>query len=120
VILVDTSVWVDHLRAGNRTLTRLLEDGTVLSHPWIIGELALGGLNRRREILGLLDALPPSIVASEDEVLALIEREQLSGTGIGYIDAGLLAAARLTPDTTIWTRDRRLEEVAARLGLTDQ
>ncbi len=117
MILVDTSVWIDHLRAGDVHLAHLLEEGAVLGHPWITGELALGNLVRRDEILGLMNGLPQAVVAQDDEVLGLIEQERLFGAGIGYIDAQLLAAARLTADTALWTRDRRLSVVAVRFGL---
>ncbi len=117
MILVDSSVWIDHLRSGNTALASLLDNGAVLSHPWVIGELALGNLSRREEILGLLRGLPQVTVAEQDEVLRLIEREGLYGVGIGYVDAQLLAASRLTPDTTLWTTDKRLSTVATRLGL---
>ena len=120
MILVDTSVWIDHLRAGDVHLARLLEEGAVLGHPWITGELALGNLVRRDEILGLMSGLPQAVVAQDDEVLRLIEQERLFGAGIGYIDAQLLAAARLTADTTLWTRDRRLSVVAVRFGMAYQ
>jgi predicted nucleic acid-binding protein len=117
VILVDTSLWIEHLRSGNDALATLLESGAVLTHPWVIGELALGNLSRREEILGLLRGLPRAMVAEDDEVLRLVEEEALSGVGIGYVDAQLLAASRLTPDTRLWTADKRLASVASRLGL---
>jgi len=120
VILVDTSVWVDHLRAGDPDLVRLLEESAVVAHPWITGELALGNLSRREVVIGLMDGLPQATVATDNEVFRLIEQERLHGTGIGYIDAQLLAAARLTGDTALWTRDRRLAAVALRLGLAYQ
>jgi predicted nucleic acid-binding protein len=117
VILVDTSVWVDHLRAGNDALRQLLDSGQVLGHPFITGELALGNLRQRRLILGALRQLPRAAVASDQEVLHFIERQALSGSGIGYIDAHLLAAVRLTSDARLWTGDRRLQAVAVRLDL---
>lgn len=120
VILIDTSVWLDHLRSGNATLARLLENSGVLVHPWVIGEIALGNLHGRAEILGLLHGLPQATIAEEHEVLLLIEQEALPGAGIGYVDAQLLAAARLTSDTTLWTKDKRLAAVSARLGLAFQ
>jgi predicted nucleic acid-binding protein len=120
VILVDTSVWIDHLRSGDESLVRLLENSAVLAHPWVTGELALGNLSRRDEVIGLLRGLPQAMLAEDDEVLGLIDQEGLYGAGIGYIDAHLLAATRLTPDTTLWTRDKRLSEVTARLGLAFQ
>jgi predicted nucleic acid-binding protein len=115
VILVDTSVWVDHLRFGNPTLAGLLEHGSVLGHPWVLGELALGHLSRRREIVRLLASLPQATVATPVEMLTLVDRHRLYGLGIGYVDAQLLAAAQLTPDARLWTNDRRLA-AAARLG----
>jgi predicted nucleic acid-binding protein len=116
VILVDTSVWVDHLRTGHSTLAELLERGLVLAHPWVIGELALGRLSQRRALVGLLTGLPQATVATTNEVLMLEERHQLYGLGIGYVDAQLVAATRLTPDAELWTSDRRLAVVASRLG----
>jgi predicted nucleic acid-binding protein len=117
VILVDTSIWVDHLRVGNTRLARFLEQGAVLGHPWVSGELALGNLGSESEVLRLLQGLPPAVVASHDEVLELIVRERLAGTGVGYVDAQLLAAARLTPDARLWAGERRLGATAARLNL---
>lgn len=117
MILVDSSVWVDHLRAGDRTLVNLLERSGVLGHPWVTGELALGWLSQRIEVLQLLHSLPQAEVATATEVATLIEGHQLCGLGIGYVDAQLLAATRLTPDARLWTRDNRLATVAARLGL---
>jgi predicted nucleic acid-binding protein len=119
VILVDTSIWVDHLRAGDERLAALLNGGEVLGHPFVIGDMALGNLRERDGLLrGLLD-LPQAIVASDEEVARLIDREKLFGRGIGYIDAHLLAAARLTADTRLWTRARTLNmaAAAAQLGL---
>jgi len=117
VILVDTSVWIDHLRSGDETLAGLLDNSAVLAHPWVIGELALGNLSRRDDVIGLIRGLPQATLATDDEVLGLIEQEALYGAGIGYVDAALLAATRLTSDTAFWTRDKRLSSVAARLGL---
>jgi predicted nucleic acid-binding protein len=115
--LVDTSVWVDHLRSGNTALGRLLESGAVLGHPWVTGELCLGNLGRRSEVIRLLQGLPQAIVASDEEVLGFIDRESLAGAGIGYVDAQLLAATRLTPGASLWTGERRLTAVATRLGV---
>jgi hypothetical protein len=98
-------------------LVRQLGNGAVLGHPWVTGELALGNLSRRDEVIGLLAALPRATEAGNDEVLRLIEQEALHGVGIGFVDAQLLAATRLTSDATLWTTDRRLAAVAARLGL---
>jgi len=116
VILVDTSIWIDHLRAGHATLAQRLEHGLVLGHPWVVGELALGRLSQRREIIGLLTSLPQATVATTDEILTLVERHRLQGIGIGYVDAQLLAATLLTPDAALWTNDRRLAGAATRLG----
>lgn len=118
MILVDTSVWVDHLRNGDSELTARLEAGEVLSHPFVIGELALGNLRQREIILGALSELPAAVVASDTEVLTLIERQPLHGLGIGYVDAHLLASALLTPDASLWTRDTRLGNAATRIGLS--
>ena len=117
MILVDTSIWVDHLRHGNPDLARRLDAGAVLGHPLVLGELAMGNLRNREGVLGALAALPRAVVARDDEVLSLVERERLHGLGIGYADACLLAATRLTPGTELWTRDRRLAEVAGRMGV---
>jgi predicted nucleic acid-binding protein len=118
VILVDTSVWVDHLRKGSVALAETLEREEVLTHPFVIGELACGNLEHRQEVLDLLAALPSAAVASEEEVLLFIEQHRLMGRRIGYIDAHLLASAALTPDRTqLWTRDKRVGAIAAGLGL---
>ena len=117
MILVDTSIWVDYLRVGDERLAALLEGGEVLAHPFVIGELALGNLRQRNVFLSDLLRLPQADVASDEEVLGLIDREKLFGRGIGYVDAHLLAATRLTTDTRLWTRDRTLNAVAAELGL---
>lgn len=119
MILVDTSVWVDHLRVGDPRLVELLTDGQVLGHPWVTGELALGRLSRRSEILDLLHNLPQATVATDAEVLTLITDRQLFGRGIGYVDAHLLAATLLTSGARLWTRDKRLAAVAGRHHLTD-
>lgn len=116
MILVDTSLWVDHLRRGRSDLATLLEDNLVLSHPWVIGELALGRVSNRTEILGLLQGLPQATVATSAELLALIDSQGLSGLGIGYVDTQLLAATLLTPDTKLWSADKRLGAAAVRLG----
>jgi len=117
VILVDTSVWINHLRLASAILSELLDDGEVLVHPFVLGELALGNLRRRDAFLSDLRDLPRAAVATDEEVISLIDRQTLFGRGIGYVDAHLLAAARLTADTKLWTHDRRLHAVAAQLGL---
>ncbi len=116
MILVDTSVWIDHFRSGDADLADLLRDGGVLVHPWVIGELALGHLVRRSEILDLLRNLPQATTATNAEVLSLIDNHRLIGLGIGYVDAHLIAATMLTTGCRLWTRDRRLGAVAQRTG----
>jgi predicted nucleic acid-binding protein len=116
VILVDTSVWVDHLRHGDPTLAGLLWQAEVLGHPWVTGELALGHLSQRGEILTLLTGLPNATVATDTEVLAFIDVHRLHGRGIGYVDAQLLASTLLTPEASLWTRDKRLQKAASDLG----
>lgn len=117
MILVDTSVWVDHLRKRNLALVRQLDAGEILVHPFVIGELALGHLEPRGLILNTLLRMPQAIVASDDEVLSLIDRDRLFGFGIGYVDAHLLAATRLTAGASLWTRDKRLRSVAESLSV---
>jgi predicted nucleic acid-binding protein len=117
LILVDTSVWVEHLRSRDPTLVDLLERSSVLMHPFILGEIALGNLKQRELILDSLLNLPMATVASDGEVLAYINTGRLWGLGIGYVDAHLLASARLTPGASLWTRDRRLATAAEASGL---
>ena len=116
MILVDTSVWVEHLRGGLPPLKAALEASEVVMHPWVVGELACGHLHQRAQLLDLLQGLPAATVASASEVLLLIEQEQLMGRGIGYVDAHLLASARLT-GCWLWTKDRRLGALAKDLGV---
>ncbi len=120
MILVDTSVWIDHFRTGDGRLAQLLENGSVLMHPFVFGELALGNLRNAQVILQALAHLPPAEQATDPEVMRLIDTAHLAGSGIGYVDAHLLTAVRLTPDTRLWTRDRRLQAVAERLGIDDR
>jgi hypothetical protein len=117
VILVDTSIWADHLRSGDSALSDLLNAGSVLGHAFVVGELALGHLRQRRTVLDLLANLPQAIVAQDAEVLRFIDANEIFGRGVGYIDAHLLAATRLTAGARLWTRDKRLMAVAADLGL---
>lgn len=117
MILVDASVWIDHLRHGSAALGEMLGRRLVLCHPWVVGEIALGSLARRHEVITLMRGLPQAPVAGPDEVLAMIEAEQLHGQGIGWVDAQLLAAARLAGSTGILTRDRRLRTAAERLAI---
>jgi predicted nucleic acid-binding protein len=114
VVLVDSSVWVDHFHRANRRLVDLLDGGDVLTHPLVIGELACGALVAREETLDLLHALPRAQQASEHEVLTLIERGRLFGMGLGIVDAHLLASMLLS-GVELWTRDRALSRAAARL-----
>ncbi len=115
MILVDTSVWIDHLRSGDRDLARALESGTILAHPFVIGELALGHLREREQVIETLLELPMAPTATDVEVRRLIETARLFGRGIGYVDAHLLAATRLAHDAKLWTRDRTLREVARQM-----
>ena len=117
MILLDTSVWVDHLRESNPFVGNLLVRGQVLAHPFVIGELALAGLQQRDIFLQRLHQLPSALIASADEVLALLVRNDLQGFGIGYVDACLLASVRMTPSARIWTRDQKLAAVAERLSV---
>lgn len=115
-MLVDTSVWVDHLRKRNAELVELLEQSRVWTHPFVIGELACGSLARRTILLGSLSELPHVPSATHDEVLAFVEARQLMGRGLGWIDMHLLASARLAK-LQFWTLDKRLAAAAAELGL---
>ena len=117
MILVDTSVWIDHLRSADEILAHLLDIGQVLMHPFIVGELALGSLHKRDLILQSLQDLQQVDVATEHEVLHFIARHALFGRGIGYIDAHLLASIRLTAGISLWTRDKRLLAAAEQLGM---
>jgi predicted nucleic acid-binding protein len=117
MILIDTSVWVLHFRTGVPQLARLLDDGAVLGHPFVTGELALGNLQRRDPVLADLRDLPQAVVAEDEEVMEMIDECSISGRGIGYVDAHLLAAVRLTAGARLWTQDRRLQTIAAELGV---
>ncbi len=117
MILADTSVWVEHLRNGSARLQGLLNDGLVLVHPFVVGELALGRLKRRSEILGLLEELPQAEAASHDEVIEFVDRHELAGSGVGWIDVHLLVSVALI-GVALWTLDRRLARAAGRLALS--
>lgn len=117
MILVDTSVWIDHLRAGAPALVTELEQGRVLTHPYVVGELACGHLRDRAQVLRLLGHLPQAPVATDREALSFIEQRALMGQGIGYIDVHLLASVVLSATARLWTRDRRLGAVARDLRL---
>ena len=116
MILLDTSVWVDHLRRNDPLVVQVLESGQAAAHPFVIGELACGNLKSRARVIDLLQALPQLAMATDDEVLYFIERHKLMGRGIGYVDAHLLAAAAIG-GSMLWTRDKRLREIAIELGV---
>ncbi len=117
MILVDTSIWIDHFRKGDDTLVDLLNRSQVLCHPMIIGEIALGHLKQRHLVLAALNNLPQAIMAQDAEVLAFITTAKLAGSGAGYLDVHLLAAAKLA-SAKFWTRDRRLAKLADNLDLS--
>lgn len=119
MILVDTSIWIDHLRQRDERLSSLLNQGQVLAHPFVIGELTLGNLKNRDAILDALQNLPQTPVATDGEVLGFIQENSLYGMGIGYIDAHLLAAVRLASGAMLWTRDKRLLAAGTKLGLVE-
>jgi predicted nucleic acid-binding protein len=116
MVLVDTSVWISHLRAGRPALAGLLMAGRVLCHPLVIGELACGNLRKRTEVLGLLKNLPQASVADDEETLLFIETHGLAGVGLGYLDVQLLASTRLS-GCRLWTDDGNLRTAAKRLSV---
>ena len=116
-VLADTSIWIDHFRRSDLRLAQLLDLGEVAMHPFIVGELLLGHVPKITEMIDDLNKLPKATVASADEVLRFISDRKLPGSGIGYVDAHLLAAAALTPETLVWTRDKRLLAAAQSLSL---
>jgi predicted nucleic acid-binding protein len=116
MVLVDTSVWVNHLRRGDTQLEKLLLDGEVVCHPFVIGELACGNIKNRSEILALLQALPKAPTIDLAEYLYFIEQTHLSGTGIGFVDVHLLASAQLS-GISLWTNDKRLKRLVSKLEL---
>jgi predicted nucleic acid-binding protein len=117
MILADTSVWIDHLRRGSPSLVEALEREEVMTHPFVIGELACGTLKNRREVLALLAALPSAAVATAEETLHFIDKRRLMGRGIGWIDVHLLASVIMTEAAQLWTRDKRLGAIAAQLRI---
>lgn len=117
MILIDTSVWIDHFKAPVAALYDLSGGEQILGHPFITGELAVGYLRNRHEALGALRALRQAKIASVDEFLALISTERLAATGLGFVDVHLLASCRLTPGTRLWSRDKRLAKYADQLGV---
>jgi len=116
MILVDTSIWIEHFRQTKSELADLLDKVQVATHPFVIGELACGNLKNRKEILSLFSELPQAEVAEHDEVLSLVENKNLMGNGIGWVDAHLLASALLS-GTPLWTRDRKLRSLSAALNV---
>jgi predicted nucleic acid-binding protein len=119
MVLVDTSVWVSHLREAHTGLVNLLNNGEVACHPFIVGELSCGNLKNRPVIISFLEALPMALLVKHEEVLAFIENHGLMGKGLGYIDVHLLASAVLT-GIPLWTFDKKLEKVAAMLHIRHQ
>ena len=117
MILADTSIWIDHLRAGNEELSDYLRQGHIVMHPFVVAELALGCLRERAKILVLLDSLPKATMAGTDEVRHMIEARNLYRHGIGLIDAHLLASALINPPTVLWTRDKPLRRVTEVFGI---
>jgi len=116
MVLIDTSIWIDHLRKSNRKLVSLLEEQTVTIHPFILGELACGNLHNRKEIITLLHALPSITKADDDELLFFIERHELMGRGVGLVDIHLLAACHLD-SCHLWTKDKRLKNIAVEMKI---
>jgi hypothetical protein len=116
-VLADTSIWIDHFRRTDAQLVRFLDRGDVVMHPFVIGELVLGYVPKIAEIIDDLHTIPRAMVANTDEVLKFISDRKLSGSGIGYVDAHLLAAAALAPETFVWTRDKRLHAAAQSMSL---
>ena len=117
MILADTSVWIDHLRAGDPALSEHLHAGEIAIHPLVIAEIALGSLGNRATVLALLDSLPQLPVATTNEIRVMIEAQELYARGIGFVDTALIAACLLQPGTLLWTRDKRLDAVARSLNL---
>ncbi|MCL4132735.1 UNVERIFIED_CONTAM: hypothetical protein GTU68_034106 [Idotea baltica] len=117
MILVDTSVWIDHLRDGNAILTRLLNEGHVLCHPLVVAEIALGSLKSREQVLGLLDDLRSVPIASTEEVRTLITTRKFFARGVGYVDVSLIASCLLLPRCMLWTSDKRLNVLADELDI---
>ena len=116
MVLVDTSIWISHLRDGNKALADSLREGVVVCHPFVIGELACGNLKNRRQILDSLQALPTGEVAEQSELLEFIENKRIMGKGLGLVDIHLLASSLLS-HVQLWTSDRRLKQVAVDLKL---
>ncbi len=117
MILIDTSIWIDHFRVPEGGVLTLLAAEDVLVHPFVIGEVMLGNMRGRQQIAAMMRLLPAAEVASYEEILSFITVNRLGGTGIGYVDAHLLAAIKLTTGSRLWSRDKRLARVAEELGI---
>jgi predicted nucleic acid-binding protein len=117
MVLLDTSIWIDHLRSSNPDVTRLLTRRQILWHPFVLGELAMGNLANRASLLHSIQSFSSATIARHHEVMSFVDTHTLYGLGIGYIDAHLLVSSKLTPDTLLWTRDTRLQAAALRFSL---
>lgn len=117
MILPDTVIWIDHIRKKDEQLAKLLRADRVLLHPFVLGEIALGSMTRYDALIDALTTLKPAPAASDEDVRFMIKRHRIMGTGIGYVDAHILASTILTPGASIWTRDKRLYTVAQRIGV---
>ena len=117
MILVDSSVWIDHFRHPNDELAALLSSRVVMVHPFVVGELACGHLTQRNAVLTALARLPSAPVLDHGEVLALVERHRLMSRGIGWVDMHLLASTTVAGRVSLWSRDKRLVAVAAERGI---
>jgi predicted nucleic acid-binding protein len=116
-ILTDTSIWIDHFRKPDPALSGFLSERAILLHPFVLGEIALGRISGLSNVMGALRLLPQALVAGTDAVIGSIEKEGLGGSGIGYVDAHLVASTQMMPEATLWTRDKRLRAVAERLAI---
>lgn len=117
MVLVDTSIWIEHFRAAEPQLVALLMRNDVLAHPFVIGEIALGGVAGRADVLRHLNHLPAAVAATQPEVMIFIDRHKLANTGLGYVDASLLASTALTSGAALWARDKTLHAAAVRCGV---
>ncbi|SSC68042.1 type II toxin-antitoxin system VapC family toxin [Ciceribacter selenitireducens] len=117
IVLADTSIWIDHLRSPDERLVALLEEGRILLHPFVIGEIALGTMPNYAFVLKRLALMPKALKASDDQLLHLIRRHRLNGVGIGYVDAHLIASTLLMAEGLLWTRDKRLHRTANAMGI---
>ena len=120
MVLADTSIWADHFRSPNPLMTDYMAGDRLLMHPFVVGELVMGHLPNRFAIVRSLREMDQVIRATDDEVLAVVEREKIQGLGVGWIDAHLLVSVLITPEAMLWTRDRRLNALAQRFGCAAQ